>query len=338
MIITLSNSASKKDIHALMHMLQHHNIDTHSVHDPRGQKLVLSKNPNDELVKLLNKQQIIQQTVKTNGKKYKLASKQTQSQPTKIPCTHGVIGPDTFTVMAGPCSVESQKQLASIAQSVKKSGAHILRGGAFKPRTAPYDFQGHGEKALRMLACVAKKHSMSVITEIMDPRDIELVCQFADILQVGARNMQNYALLKELGKIQKPVLLKRGLSASYNEFLLAAEYIMAGGNSQVILCERGIRTHVNELRFTLDLNAVPFLKRETHLPIIVDPSHGTGDRDLVIPMAKAALAAGADGLLIETHTHPDQSISDAAQTISLEQFDQLMNEINRLAPAFERSI
>ncbi len=246
------------------------------------------------------------------------------------------VGLTELVVMAGPCSVESAEQMLRIAHEVKAAGATVLRGGAFKPRTSPYDFQGLGKIGLEYLRAASCETGLKVVTEIVDPRDVELVAAYAHCLQIGSRNMQNYPLLNEVGRLSKPVLLKRGLSATYKEFLLAAEYIMAQGNEQVILCERGIRGPTNELRFTLDLNAVPYLKERTHLPVIVDPSHGTGSARLVPAMSLAAIACGADGLIIETHYSPVDSISDAAQTISTVAFAELMKDIAAVAKAVGR--
>ncbi len=246
------------------------------------------------------------------------------------------VGLTELVVMAGPCSVESAEQILRIAREVKAAGATVLRGGAFKPRTSPYDFQGLGKAGLEHLRAASRETGLKVVTEVVDPRDVELVTEYADCLQIGSRNMQNYSLLNEVGKSSKPALLKRGLSASYKEFLLAAEYIMAQGNEQVILCERGIRGPSNELRFTLDLNAVPYLKERTHLPVIVDPSHGTGSARLVPAMSLAAIACGADGIIVETHYSPADSISDAAQTISTVEFAELMKDIAAVAEAVGR--
>ena len=248
------------------------------------------------------------------------------------------VGGPQVVIMAGPCSVESEEQITLIAKAVKEAGGTVLRGGAFKPRTGPYDFQGLGKRGLQLLQKAARSTGLRSITEVMDPREVGLIAEYADILQIGARNMQNYTLLREVGRTTHPVLLKRGMHSTYKEFLLAAEYILTGGNAYVMLCERGIRTHVTELRFTLDLNAVPYLQNETHLPIIVDPSHGTGRRDLVPAMSRAAIAAGADGLLIECHTDPDKSISDADQAISIETLSKLMREINTIAGAIGKTV
>jgi 3-deoxy-7-phosphoheptulonate synthase len=248
------------------------------------------------------------------------------------------VGAAEVVVMAGPCSVETREQVGIVGQRVAESGARVLRGGAFKPRTSPYAFQGHGETALRWMREAADANGMAVISEVMDARQIEMMLRYVDCLQVGARNMQNFDLLKELGRVRKPVLLKRGLSATIEEWLLSAEYILAGGNGQVVLCERGIRTFESATRNTLDLSAIPVVKKLSHLPIVVDPSHGTGRRDKVIPMARAAVAAGADGLLIEVHNDPDRALSDGAQSLFPDQFDQLMGELRVIAPVLGRSL
>jgi len=242
-----------------------------------------------------------------------------------------IIGNGSIVVMAGPCSVESSEQILLSAELVKKAGAKILRGGAFKPRTSPYAFQGLEEEGLKLLAEAREKTGLLVITEVITPTDVPLVADYADILQVGARNMQNFALLKDIGKIKKPVLLKRGQSSTLKELLMSAEYIMSQGNEQVILCERGIRTFEDYTRNTCDLSAVPALKELSHLPVIVDPSHGTGVRSLVTPLAKAAIAVGADGLIIEMHPHPETAFSDGAQSLTPEQFGSLMDWVRKLA-------
>ncbi len=240
--------------------------------------------------------------------------------------------------MAGPCSVESREQVREIASGVREMGASILRGGAFKPRSSPYSFQGLGEQGLKFLREAADENGLLVVTEIMDSKQIPMFLELVDILQVGARNCQNFSLLKELGRVDKPVLLKRGLSATIEEWLLAAEYLMVGGNHQVILCERGIRTFEKYTRNTLDLSAIPIVEKLSHLPIVVDPSHGTGRRDKVVPMARAAVAAGADGLLIEVHNAPDKALCDGAQSLLPEQFQKLMEEIRIIATALGRSV
>jgi 3-deoxy-7-phosphoheptulonate synthase len=240
------------------------------------------------------------------------------------------IGDKHFVVMAGPCSVESREQILTVAEQVKKSGAKVLRGGAFKPRSSPYSFQGLEEAGLRLLAEAREKTGLFVITEVITPTDVALVAEYADILQIGARNMQNFALLKEVGKVRKPVLLKRGMANTVKDLLLSAEYIMSQGNYEVILCERGIRTFEDYTRNTCDLSAVPAVHETSHLPIIVDPSHGTGVRSLVTPMAKAAVAAGADGLIIEVHPKPEEAFSDGAQSLTPLQFEDLMVWVKKL--------
>ncbi len=267
--------------------------------------------------------------------KYKLTGRDFQDAPTVIDIKGTRIGGGNFTVMAGPCAIESPKQIMEIAEVVANEGATVLRGGAFKPRTSPYDFQGMGEEGLIAMKAAADAHGLVSITEAMRPEEVPLVAEYVDILQIGARNMQNFALLQAAGQSGKPVMLKRGLSATYNEFLLAAEYIVSFGNPQVILCERGIRTFETYTRNTLDLTAVPVLRELTHLPIIVDPSHGTGRRSLIEPMAKASLAVEADGVMIEVHTDPDAAISDAQQTICPEAFHHLMGTLRRMGEALD---
>jgi len=271
-------------------------------------------------------------------KPYKLASREFKDFDTIIKVKDVVIGGKEVIVMAGPCVVENEKQIFETARYVKASGAKILRGGAFKPRSSPYSFQGLGEEGLKLLAQAGKETGLAVVTEVMSVNQIELVGKYTDIFQVGARNMQNFVLLKELGKIKKPILLKRGMPATIEELLLSAEYILSQGNYEVILCERGIRTFENYTRNTLDLSAVPALKRLSHLPIIVDPSHATGRWRLVSPMSKAAIAAGADGLLIEVHPDPKSSLSDGAQTLKLDTFAQLMKEIRPIVQAIGREL
>jgi 3-deoxy-7-phosphoheptulonate synthase len=269
---------------------------------------------------------------------YKLVGRTFKAADTVVDMAGVKVGGAEVIVMAGPCSVETRDQVRTVAQAVGASGARALRGGAFKPRTSPYAFQGHGEEALRWMREAADEAGLGVISEVMDLRTIEMMLRYVDCLQVGARNMQNFDLLKELGKIRRPVLLKRGMSATIEEWLLSAEYILAGGNTQVILCERGIRTFENATRNTLDISAIPVVKKLSHLPILVDPSHGTGRRDKVIPMARAAVAAGADGLLIEVHDNPEKALSDGAQSLYPHQFETLMGELRVIAPVLGRSL
>jgi 3-deoxy-7-phosphoheptulonate synthase len=269
---------------------------------------------------------------------YKLASRAFRPGGTTIAVGDVRIGGDEVVVIAGPCSAESDEQVHATAAAVKRAGAKVLRGGAFKPRSSPYSFQGLGEAGLKMLRDAADAHHLKLVSEVMDPSQIDLVARYADILQVGARNMQNYTLLRELGLARTPVLLKRGISATIEEWLLSAEYLLGGGNMDVVLCERGIRTFETYTRNTLDISAIPIVKKRSHLPVFVDPSHGTGRRDKVAPMARAAVAAGADGLLIEVHIDPDRALSDGAQTLFPSQFDRLMAELRIIAPAIGRAI
>ena len=269
---------------------------------------------------------------------YKLASRTFKPERTVVQIDDLRIGGDEVVVMAGPCSAETEEQVEETAAAVKKAGASVLRGGAFKPRSSPYSFQGLGEDGLKMLRGAADDQEMKLVSEVMDVSQIDLVGKYSDILQVGARNMQNYTLLRELGLTKKPVLLKRGISATIEEWLLSAEYILAGGNSDVILCERGIRTFESYTRNTLDISAIPVVHKLSHLPIVADPSHGIGIRDKVAPMARASLAAGADALIIEVHCNPDQAMSDGAQSLYPDQFDRLMGELRIIAPAIGRSI
>lgn len=271
-------------------------------------------------------------------KPYKLVSREFQKEDTIIEVNGHKIGGKKIHVMAGPCSVESREQVLAAALPVKEAGATFIRGGAFKLRTSPYSFQGMGEEGLDLLAYARQTTGLPIITEVLDTRDVELVYRYTDILQIGARNMQNFKLLTEVGKVDKPVLLKRGLSATIQEFLLSAEYIASEGNRKIILCERGIRTYETETRNTLDLSAVPLLKQLSHLPVFVDPSHATGRWDLVAPMALAAVAAGADGLLIEVHPRPEVALSDGPQSLKPEKFAALMRQLKKVAQAIGREI
>ncbi len=270
---------------------------------------------------------------------YKLVSRSFRPLGTVVDLGRGVkVGANEVVVMAGPCSVESREQIFAITEAVSRVGAKVLRGGAFKPRSSPYSFQGLGEEALKLLREAADKYRLFVVSEVMDLTQISMMMDYVDMLQVGARNMQNFNLLRALGSVSKPVLLKRGMSATIEELLLSAEYILAGGNYNVVLCERGIRTFENYTRNTLDIAAIPVIKKLSHLPIIADPSHATGRRDKVPPMARAAVAAGADGLLIEVHHNPDAALSDGAQSLFPDQFAQLMAELRIIAPAVGRRL
>ena len=269
---------------------------------------------------------------------YKLASRTFKPDDTTVTIGDVRIGGDEVIVMAGPCSAENESQVRTAAAAVRRAGAKIFRGGAFKPRSSPYSFQGLGEEGLRLLRDASNAENMKLVSEVMDISQIDVIERYCDIFQVGARNMQNFTLLRELGHVRKPVLLKRGIAATIEEWLLSAEYVLSGGNTEVILCERGIRTFETATRNTLDISAIPIVKKLSHLPIVVDPSHATGRRDKVAPMARAAVAAGADGLLIEVHCDPDHALSDGAQSMFPSQFDRLMAELRIIAPAIGRSI
>ena len=268
---------------------------------------------------------------------YKLASRHFKPSGTVIQIKNVAIGGDKVISMAGPCSIESVEQIEACAQIVASAGGQVMRGGAFKPRSSPYSFQGMGEEGLQIMRSAADKNGLLVVSEVMDQIQIPLLLEYSDILQVGARNMQNFNLLRELGYCRKPILLKRGIAATLEELLLSAEYIMSGGNYEVILCERGIRTFETSTRNTMDISAIPVLKRLTHLPVVADPSHGTGKRDYVLAMARAAVAAGADGLLVEVHPDPDRAISDGAQTLRPQQFAEMMQQTRAIATAIGRS-
>uniref|UniRef100_A0A7C6EJN2 3-deoxy-7-phosphoheptulonate synthase n=1 Tax=candidate division WOR-3 bacterium TaxID=2052148 RepID=A0A7C6EJN2_UNCW3 len=270
-------------------------------------------------------------------KPYKLTSREMKPDDTKIMVGNAIIGDRKLVIIAGPCAVESEMQTIEIARAVKSLGADILRGGAFKPRTSPYSFQGLGEEGLKILAWAGRETGLPVISEAVDTEIFSLVEEYVDVIQIGARNMQNYGLLKRAGKSKKPILLKRGMASTIQEFLLAAEYIMSEGNYNVILCERGIRTFSDFTRFTLDISSIPELKRISHLPVIADPSHASGKRDMVLPLSRAAIAAGADGIMVEVHNSPEKALSDGPQSLTITGFEILMNEIKNIAEAINRN-
>ncbi len=308
--------------------LDKNNIKYFTIMDKIDIKYAILYIPNDFNQENFKEIQDIAEVIKLTSP-YKFVSREFKKADTIIDLKGHLIGGDNFMLMAGPCSVENREMLSNIAKEVKKGGAVALRGGAYKPRTSPYDFQGLGEVGLRYLREVADENDMLVVTELMDSDDLELVSSYADIIQIGARNMQNFSLLKKLGKLDKPVLLKRGLSATINEFLLSAEYILAHGNQNVILCERGIRTFETMTRNTLDLNAIALVRELSHLPIIVDASHGTGKRSLVGPLTLAGIMAGANGAMIEVHENPDCALSDGPQSLDFKLFDKVANNIRK---------
>ena len=337
MIIVMSPSATKENIQKVIEKVEAAGL---RVHTSEGEEVTIVGVIGDKkkIANLeMNMMEGVEKTVRIT-EKYKLVSRNFHPENTVVDVDGVKIGGKQIVVMAGPCSVESIDQLREAAKAVKAGGAQFLRGGAFKPRTSPYDFQGLAEDGLKMLRKVADEEGLKVVTEIVDKDDIAVVGKYADIYQVGARNMQNFQMLKALGKADKPVMLKRGLSATISEWLNAAEYIMAGGNERVILCERGIRTYETFTRNTLDLSAVAAVKELSHLPIIVDPSHGTGRWQMVRPMARAAVAAGCDGLIIEVHPYPEVALSDGDQSLTPKNFEQLMDELGRIAAVMDRSL
>ena len=336
MVIILRDNPAQKQIDSLVSWLKEKNLDVHIVKGAEQTIIGLIGDTSKIDMDSIKTMDIVED-VKRIQEPYKNVNRKFHPDDTIVTIAPGIkIGGGSFQVMAGPCSVEESSQVLSIAKAVKAAGASILRGGAFKPRTSPYAFQGLGPKGLDILKQAKKELGMPIVSEIMDISKLPLF-ENVDIIQVGARNMQNYELLKELGKINKPVLLKRGLSSTIQELLMSAEYIMAGGNSRIILCERGIRTFETATRNTLDISAVPVLKELTHLPVIVDPSHGTGNARLVKPMAMAAVAAGADGLMIEVHNDPVHALCDGAQSLTLEAFGELMASVAKILPfAYKR--
>jgi 3-deoxy-7-phosphoheptulonate synthase len=337
MIIVLKSGSTQKDIDYITEKL-----------DEKGLKVHVSQGEERTIIGAIGDERILRETslaaydavekVLPILKPFKLACRDFRKENTVIKVGDATIGGDEVTVIAGPCSVETRDGLLQVARSVKAAGAHLLRGGAFKPRSSPYAFQGLGEEGLKYLAEARDETGLAVVTELMDPRDAELVDRYADVIQIGARNMSNFDLLKEVGKLRKPILLKRGLSSTVKEWLMSAEYILDEGNREVILCERGIRTFETETRNTLDLSCVPLVKGLSHLPIIVDPSHAVGRVDLVPPMCLAALAAGTDGLLIEVHENPEEALCDGPQSLKLEQFTELMGTLRSLASALGKKL
>ena len=336
MVVVMEERATEAEIQSVIAQLIRMGFDVHrSTGSSRTVIGAVGNGSGDP--QLLEVQQGVHEVLRIT-EPYKLASRTFKPENTVITVGDVRIGGDEVIVMAGPCSAESEEQVEATAAAVRKAGAKVLRGGAFKPRSSPYSFQGLGEEGLRMLRSAADRHGLKLVTEIMESSQIEMIERYGDILQVGARNMQNFSLLRDLGRVRKPVLLKRGISATIEEWLLSAEYVLAGGNMDVMLCERGIRTFESYTRNTLDISAIPVVQKLSHLPVIVDPSHGTGRRDKVAPMARASVAGGADGLLIEVHCDPDHARSDGAQSLFPAQFERLMAEIRIIAPAIGRSV
>jgi 3-deoxy-7-phosphoheptulonate synthase len=337
MIIVLKPEASAETVRELLAKIEAKGLKP--LHMPGAERVVLGALGDERvLAELALDSHPMVESLKPILAPYKLVSREMHPHDTIVRFGKHAIGGRGFTVIAGPCAVESESQMRNTAQAAKKSGAHGLRAGAYKPRTSPYAFQGHGVEGLKILRAIGDETGLPVVTEVMETGDVEVVAQYADALQIGARNMQNFSLLRAVGKAGKPVLLKRGMSAKVEELLLAAEYLLAEGNDQVVLCERGIRTFETATRNTLDLNAIPYIKQKTHLPVLVDPSHGTGIRDLVIPMALAAAACGADGILVEMHEDPAVALSDGAQSLYPEGFARLMGLLGPITAAVGREL
>ncbi len=337
MIVVMKVGSNDKDIDAVLRRIESAGLKTHVSQGVERTIIGVVGQIFPELQDMLEMLHGVDEVIRVS-KPYKLSSREFHPLDTTVDI-HGIlIGAKEIVVMAGPCAVESEEQLFETASAVKAAGANILRGGAFKPSTSPYQFRGLGEPGLELLARVRKEVGLPVITEVMSTGDVELVAKYADIIQIGARNMQNFSLLEEVAKTGKPIMLKRGLSATVQEWLLAAEYILAQGNGQLILCERGIRTFETYTRNTMDVSAIPIIEKVSHLPIIADPSHGTGKWYLVIPMALAAVAAGADGIMVEVHPHPDLALKDGAQSLTFANFRQLMSQIEYVAKAVGRQI
>lgn len=337
MVIVMKPEATAAEIAAVIHKAEAVGVSTHPIYGKEHTVIALIGDLTKIERDVFNAMAGVQKSVRIQ-EPYKLAARNTHPGKTTIDVGGVTIGGSDVVVMAGPCSVESRDQILEAAHAVKATGATVLRGGAFKPRTSPYSFQGMGEAGLKLLAEAREQTGLPIITEVMTVEAVPLVCEYADILQIGARNMQNYGLLQAVGKVQKPVMLKRGISGEIKELLMCAEYILSNGNMQVMLCERGIRTYETATRNTFDLNAVPVLQRMSHLPVVADPSHGTGDSALVIPMSRAAVAAGADALIIEVHPDPDKAESDGAQSLTPQQFADLMGQLKLIAGALGRNI
>jgi 3-deoxy-7-phosphoheptulonate synthase len=338
MLVVMDAHASEEQVRAVCEKIESVGLRAHAI--PGAQRTAIGITGNQGMVEIgLEDMPGVQEVIRVS-KPYKLVSRDVKGEDTVIAFagTDTTIGGPDLAVVAGPCAVESREQAFTAAERVARAGARFFRGGAYKPRTSPYAFQGLGEEGLRILAEIRDRFGLLIVTEAVDYESLDLVERYADMIQIGARNMQNFSLLKRAGKARKPVLLKRGMSATLEEFLMAAEYVMSEGNYQVVLCERGVRTFADHTRNTLDLSIVPAVHRLSHLPILVDPSHGTGKRDKVIPLSRAAIAVGADGLIVEVHHDPDRALSDGPQSIYPEQFEELIAEMRQIAPIVKRTV
>jgi 3-deoxy-7-phosphoheptulonate synthase len=339
MLVVMKAQATPEEIQAVCHHIEQMGFRAHPL--PGAQRTAIGITGNQGEVDRGNFEELsgVAEVIRVS-KPYKLASRDVKEEDTVIrfPGTDASIGGRALAIVAGPCSIESREQAFAIAEQVAAAGAQFFRGGAYKPRTSPYAFQGLGLEALQIMSEIREKLGLRIVTEAIDNESLKLVAEWADVVQIGARNMQNFSLLKHAGRLRKPVLLKRGMSATLDEFLMAAEYIMSEGNYEVILCERGVRTFADHTRNTLDLSIVPAVQRLSHLPILVDPSHGTGKRDKVLPMARAAIAVGADGVMVEVHHQPEKALSDGPQSIYPDQFGRMMDEIEQIAPVVNRTL
>jgi 3-deoxy-7-phosphoheptulonate synthase len=339
MLVVMKAQATAEEIQAVSDHIEQLGFRAHPL--PGAQRTAIGITGNQGEVDRGNLEELsgVAEVIRVS-KAYKLASRDVKEEDTiiRFAGTDAAIGGSGLAVIAGPCSIESREQAFSIAEQVAASGAQFLRGGAYKPRTSPYAFQGLGLDALKIMSEIREKFGLRIVTEAIDRESLELVAEWADVIQIGARNMQNFSLLKHAGRLRKPVMIKRGLSATLDEFLMAAEYVMSEGNYEVILCERGVRTFADHTRNTLDLSIIPAVRRLSHLPILVDPSHATGKRDSVLPMARAAVASGADGILVEVHDHPEKALSDGPQSIYPAQFARMMDELEQIAPVVGRTL
>jgi 3-deoxy-7-phosphoheptulonate synthase len=337
MLIVMDSVATAEDVRRVVEAIQSHGLQAHPIPGAQRTAIGITGNRGSVDPGAFENLPGVLEVIPVSAP-YKLVSREAKRENTVVSVGGVPVGGERVVVVGGPCAVESEEQAVEIGRRVRAAGGTLYRGGAFKPRTSPYSFQGLGEEGLRILSLVRRETGLPIVTEVLDTETVDLVAEHADCLQVGARNMQNFSLLKKLGRIRKPVLLKRGMSATIEELLLSAEYLLSEGNYEVMLCERGVRTFADHTRNTLDLSAVPYVQRISHLPILVDPSHGTGKRNKVLPLSRAAVAVGADGLLIEVHHEPDRALSDGPQAILPEMFEELIRQVSRLAPVVGRTI
>jgi 3-deoxy-7-phosphoheptulonate synthase len=339
MLVVMQAHATEEQVRAVCQKIEELGYRAHALPGAQRTAIGITGNKGEVEPGTLEELPGVQELIRVS-KPYKLVSRDVKEENTVIsfPGTDATLGGRGLAIIAGPCAIESRAQAFGVAERVSRAGAQFFRGGAYKPRTSPYSFQGLGEEALRIMAEIRDRFGLKIVTEAIDHESLELVAEYADVIQIGARNMQNFSLLKRAGRCKKPVLVKRGMSATLEEFLMAAEYVMSEGNYNVILCERGVRTFADHTRNTLDLSIVPAVQRLSHLPIVVDPSHGTGKRNKVTPLSRAAVAVGADGLIVEVHTEPDKALSDGMQSLYPDQFDELMTQIRQIAPVLGRTI